>query len=55
MVVFSNLVGIEVSVEFHIYLVVVAGNLSLQYLNLNICTFRFGLGVQGCLVVGRAY
>ena len=30
------------------------GNLSLQYMNSNICTLRFGLGVNGSLFKGGA-
>jgi hypothetical protein len=33
-------------------LVASTGNLSLQYVNSNICTLRFGLGVKGGLSVG---
>ena len=36
------------------WLVASAGNLSLQYVNSNICTLRFGLGVKGGISVGEA-
>jgi hypothetical protein len=32
-------------------LVIIAGNLSLQYVNSIICTLTFGFGVKGCLYV----